>query len=142
MEAWSGYALPVKYVRAETPLERQGALVFQAKQCRNCHMVGGMGGQRGPVLDNVATRLTEPQLVRQVLQGGGNMPAYGKNLSPAETNALVRFLETMHPLNERPASDPSAQGILREASATPDRGSATFGEPDSTPSKPSVGYHK
>ncbi len=142
MEAWSGYALPVKYVHAETPLERQGALVFQAKQCRNCHMVGGMGGERGPALDNVATRLTEDQLVRQVLQGGGNMPAYGKNLSPAETTALVRFLETMHPLNERPAADASQQGVLREASATPDRGVQVVGEPENTPGKPAVGYHK
>ena len=107
MDAWSGYALPVKYVHAESPLERQGANVFQAKQCRNCHMVGGLGGQRGPALDGVATRLTEDQLVRQVLQGGGNMPAYGKNLSPAETTALVRFLETMHPINEHAARDSS-----------------------------------
>jgi len=35
--------------------------------------------------------------VRQVLQGGGNMPAYGKNLSPAEVTALVSFLETCIP---------------------------------------------
>ena len=142
MDAWSGYALPVSDVHGETPLERQGALVFQAKQCRNCHMVGGLGGQRGPALDNVATRLTEDQLVRQVLQGGGNMPAYGKNLSPAETTALVRFLETMHPANQRPARDASQQAALSEASATPDRGSVLVGAPDSTPAKPSVGYHK
>jgi len=105
MTAWSGYVLPVKYVHAENPLERQGANVFKAKQCQNCHMIGGLGGERGPALDNVATRLTEDQLVRQVLQGGGNMPAYGKNLSPAETTALVRFLETMHPIGEPPARE-------------------------------------
>jgi heme/copper-type cytochrome/quinol oxidase subunit 2 len=29
--------------------------------------------------------------------GGGNMPAYGKNLSPAEVNALVAFMETLRP---------------------------------------------
>jgi hypothetical protein len=32
-----------------------------------------------------------------VIQGGGNMPAYGKNLSPAETTALVAFLVTLNP---------------------------------------------
>jgi len=32
----------------------------------------------------------------QVIQGGGNMPAYGKNLSPAETTALVAFLKRLH----------------------------------------------
>jgi hypothetical protein len=63
-------------------------------------------------LDAVAVRLTEDQLVRQVLQGGGNMPAYGKNLNPAETTALVAFLETLHPGGQAPARDPSlASGV-------------------------------
>ena len=52
---------------------------------------------RGPALDGVATRQTRDQLIRQVLQGGGNMPAYGKNLTPAEVNALVAFMETLRP---------------------------------------------
>jgi len=56
------------------------------------------GGQRGPALDSIAVRLTQDQLIRQVIQGGGNMLAYGKNLSPAETTALVAFLETLHPV--------------------------------------------
>ncbi len=107
MEAWSGAAVPVKYIHGRTPLELQGANVLQAKQCRNCHMLGGEGGQRGPALDGVASRLTEDQLIRQVLQGGGNMPAYGKNLSPPQVTALVAFLETLHPDNELPAHDAS-----------------------------------
>ncbi len=65
-----------------TPLERQGAIVLQNKQCRNCHSVGGEGGLRGPALDGFATRMTEDQIIRQVLQGGGNMPAYGNALNP------------------------------------------------------------
>ena len=36
-------------------------------------------------------------MVRQVIQGGGNMPAYGKKLSPAEVDALVSFMKTLHP---------------------------------------------
>ncbi len=80
---------------------------MQGKQCRNCHALGGEGGRRGPALDDVATRLTRDQLIRQVLQGGGNMPAYGKNLSPAEVTALVAFLETMHPPGLEPARDAS-----------------------------------
>jgi ubiquinol-cytochrome c reductase cytochrome b subunit len=55
----------------------------------------------------VAVRLTPDQLIRQVIQGGGNMPAYGKNLSPAETTALVAFLETLHPAGQAPARDAS-----------------------------------
>ena len=103
MEAWSGTPTPVQYLRGRTPLQLQGALVIQDKQCRNCHSLGGEGGKRGPALDGVATRLTSDQLVRQVLQGGGNMPAYGKNLMPAEVNALVAFMETLRPANEAPA---------------------------------------
>lgn len=102
MEAWSGDAIPVQYVRGRTPLEIHGALVFQNKQCRNCHALGGEGGQRGPALDAVATRLTRDQLVRQVIQGGGNMPAYGKKLSPPEVEALVSFLATLTPKTAPP----------------------------------------
>jgi ubiquinol-cytochrome c reductase cytochrome b subunit len=105
MNAWSGDPVPIAYVHGATPLGRQGQIVFQAKQCRNCHMLGGTGGQRGPALDGVATRLTYDQLVRQVLQGGGNMPAYGKNLSPSQVTALVSFLETLHPPGQQPARD-------------------------------------
>jgi len=105
MNAWSGSAIPAPYLRGRTALERQGALVFQNKQCRNCHALGGDGGKRGPALDVVAVSLTADQLVRQVIQGGGNMPAYGRNLNPAETSALVAFLRTLHPSGQMPARD-------------------------------------
>ena len=123
MDAWSQDAIPVIYLQHRTPLERQGANVFQQKQCRNCHALGGVGGERGPALDTVATRLTEDQLVRQVLQGGGNMPAYGSALSPEETTALVRFLDTLHPHFEGSAIDASrrvAELPASQADPTPD----------------------
>lgn len=107
MEAWSGEAIPTAYLQQRSPLERQGALVLQNKQCRNCHALDGVGGMRGPALDSVATRMTEDQIIRQVLQGGGNMPAYGKALSPAETRALVSFLMTLRGKNLAPAVDAS-----------------------------------
>jgi len=103
MNAWSGDPVPAKFLHGTTARERRGALVFQVKQCRNCHSLGESGGQRGPALDSVAVRLTKDQLIRQVIQGGGNMPAYGKNLSPPETTALVAFLETLHPARQSPA---------------------------------------
>jgi ubiquinol-cytochrome c reductase cytochrome b subunit len=107
MDAWSGAPIPTLYLKGHTALQRQGALVFQAKQCHNCHALGGTGGKRGPELDRVAVELTEDQLIRQVIQGGGNMPAYGNNLSPAQTTALVAFLETLHPARQAPAQDAS-----------------------------------
>jgi len=109
MDAWSATPIPAKYLQGRTALERQGALVFKSKQCHNCHSLDAQGGQRGPALDEVAVRMTTDQLVRQVIQGGGNMPAYGKNLSPAETTALVSFLETLHPPGQAPARDASRQ---------------------------------
>lgn len=111
MDAWSGAPVPVRLVEGRTPLELQGALVLQAKQCRNCHALDGVGGKRGPDLTDVATRLTEDQLVRQVLQGGGNMPAYGKNLSPAEVSAVVGFMRTLHPANQPPARDSASPSL-------------------------------
>jgi ubiquinol-cytochrome c reductase cytochrome b subunit len=76
-------------------------------------VLGSEGGQRGPALDTVATRLTPDQLIRQVLQGRGNMPAYGKNLSPAECTALVAFLSTLHPAGQVPARDASSPVALQ-----------------------------
>jgi ubiquinol-cytochrome c reductase cytochrome b subunit len=114
MNAWSGDPVPDQFIHGTTALERQGALVFQVKQCRNCHSLGETGGQRGPSLDTVAVRLTQDQLIRQVIQGGGNMPAYGKNLSPAETTALVAFLESLHPKGQSPARDASRDIALHD----------------------------
>jgi ubiquinol-cytochrome c reductase cytochrome b subunit len=115
MDAWSADPVPDRLLKRSTALERQGALVFQGKQCRNCHSLGSGGGERGPALDQVAVRLTQDQLIRQVIQGGGNMPAYGKNLSPAETTALVAFLATLHPDGQAAARDFSRDAVLETA---------------------------
>lgn len=107
MDAWSGDPIPPQFLRNRSALERQGAIVFQLKQCHNCHSLGDEGGKRGPALDEVALTQTQDQLIRQVIQGGGNMPAYGKNLSPAETTALIAFLKTLHPAERSPARNAS-----------------------------------
>jgi ubiquinol-cytochrome c reductase cytochrome b subunit len=107
MNAWSSDPIPQADLKDRTPLEREGAIVFQNKQCRNCHSIGGAGGMRGPALDSIASSMTEDQIIRQVLQGGGNMPAYGNALNPSETTALVHFLLTLHGGNLAPAVDAS-----------------------------------
>jgi ubiquinol-cytochrome c reductase cytochrome b subunit len=119
MDAWTSDAVPVKYLHDRTPLERQGAIVLQDKQCRNCHSLDGAGGLRGPALDSVATQLTEDQIVRQVLQGGGNMPAYGNALNPSETKALVSFLMTLRGNDQEPAVDASRSLIRASELQTP-----------------------
>jgi ubiquinol-cytochrome c reductase cytochrome b subunit len=122
MDAWSSVPIPAEYLQGRTALERRGALVFQAKQCRNCHSLDDMGGKRGPALDRVALRLTQDQLIRQVIQGGGNMPAYGKNLNPAETTALVAFLETLHPAGQPPAGNAARTALGAGVAGSPSTG--------------------
>ncbi len=50
--------------------------------------------------------MTRNQLIDQVSNGtpgGGNMPAYGKQISPAEMDALVDFLVSLRPEGQAPA---------------------------------------
>jgi ubiquinol-cytochrome c reductase cytochrome b subunit len=120
MTAWSGDPIPENLVRNSTPLQLQGAAIFQSKDCRNCHALQGSGGRRGPDLTTVGTRLTRDQLIVQVSNGtpggikqgdpgGGNMPAFGKQVSPAEMTALVAFLESLRPPGEPPAEPASVR---------------------------------
>lgn len=105
MDAWSGDPVPVNLVAGRTPLELQGAAVFQFKNCRNCHALEGLGGRRGPDLTTIGASLTRDQLITQVSNGtpgGGNMPAYGQ-MSPAEMDAVVAFLISLRPDGQLPA---------------------------------------
>jgi ubiquinol-cytochrome c reductase cytochrome b subunit len=110
MTAWSGDPVPENMVKGRSPLELQGALIFQNKNCRNCHALEGVGGQRGPDLTLVGTRLTRDQLIDQVSNGtpgGGNMPAYGKQVNANEMTALVEFLAGLRPKDRPPPQAPS-----------------------------------
>jgi ubiquinol-cytochrome c reductase cytochrome b subunit len=106
MAAWSSNAVPERLVRQSTPLQLQGAVVLQNKQCRNCHALDGIGGRRGPDLSAVGMRLTRDQIIDQISNGtpgGGNMPAYGKQIKPAQMNALTEFLVSLRPPDQAPA---------------------------------------
>jgi ubiquinol-cytochrome c reductase cytochrome b subunit len=107
MEAWSGDPTPPEMVKVSTPRELQGAVVLQNKQCRNCHALDGVGGRRGPDLTAVGARLGRDELIRQVIQGGGNMPAYGKQLTPDEVTVLVDFLVKRRPRGESAPRPPA-----------------------------------
>jgi len=110
MIAWKSAVTPTEQIIDRSPLELQGAVVMQKMQCRNCHAIDGIGGQRGPDLTDVGTRLTTPQLIRQVVQGGGNMPAFGQNLTPSQIDAVVSYMATL-----RPAGVPAARDSSRPA---------------------------
>ncbi len=111
MTAWSGDAIPVDIVRRCTPRQLAGAIVFQNKDCRNCHALEGIGGKRGPDLTRVGSRLTTNQLIDQISNGtpgGGNMPAYGKQINPAEMTTVVDFLASLRPPGQARAGSAAA----------------------------------
>jgi ubiquinol-cytochrome c reductase cytochrome b subunit len=117
MKAWSAEPIPEDMVKGKPPLELQGAAVFQNKNCRNCHALAGRGGERGPDLTAVGVRLTKDQLIDQVSNGtpgGGNMPAYGKQINANEMKALAEFLSARRPEGRPPAREPIGQPGKKE----------------------------
>jgi ubiquinol-cytochrome c reductase cytochrome b subunit len=61
--------------------------------------------------------MNEPELVRQVIQGGGNMPAYGNNLTPQQVEALVAYLVSLRPANTLPAQNPANLPLKENSSS-------------------------
>jgi len=73
-----------------------GAALFKENNCFSCHKLHGVGGDVGPDLDGVGSRLdletikkqiSDPQSVKQ----GSEMPAYPE-LSPQDLQAIAEFL--------------------------------------------------
>lgn len=86
--------LPADVVASSDPAIVTGARLFHDKACLNCHLVGAIGGRRGPNLSTVADRLTRADMILRVSNGGRNMPSFAGTLSPQELDAIVAFLET------------------------------------------------
>jgi ubiquinol-cytochrome c reductase cytochrome b subunit len=86
--------LPEKVVGATAGPVAVGAHVFYAKACLNCHLIDGYGGRRGPDLTYVGDRLSKDDMILRIVNGGGNMPAFGSMLSPQEISVLAAFLQS------------------------------------------------
>jgi ubiquinol-cytochrome c reductase cytochrome b subunit len=81
-------------VRDSTTMVVTGAKLFHQKGCEFCHAIAGQGGQRGPDLTLVATRMSGLEMVGRITNGGPNMPAYVSILTQEELDAIVAFLAT------------------------------------------------
>ncbi|SYZ71811.1 Cytochrome c class I [Candidatus Zixiibacteriota bacterium] len=73
-----------------------GAALFKSNNCITCHKIGGVGGDAGPALDAIGSRLDRTAIRKQItdpqsLRANSDMPAY-PDLSAGDLKALVDFL--------------------------------------------------
>ncbi len=115
-----GGFLPTAAVASPNLKEIAGAAVY-AKNCAICHGDDLLGAPSNyPGLVGVRARLTDAQILSNIHQGKGRMPAFAK-LSGADVTALLRFLGTTQaPLTEAAvASGNSSKREVESAMAPP-----------------------
>ena len=69
-----------------------GKLIFASAGCGSCHTLKAAGstGNVGPNLD--ALKPSEPTVEKQVTNGGGGMPPFKGQLSPAQIKAVAAYV--------------------------------------------------
>ncbi|WP_339279543.1 cytochrome c [Paenibacillus sp. FSL W8-1187] len=69
------------------------AVALYKQSCISCHGTD-LKGRMGPETDlhDVGARLSEPEILRQIEQGGARMPAFGERLTAEEIAALSSWL--------------------------------------------------
>jgi len=70
----------------------RGKALFQEKGCVQCHSINGVGKHKGPNLSAVGKRLKKPELEKQILDGGLNMPSFRDAVTLDEAHDLVEYL--------------------------------------------------
>ncbi|MBS1893747.1 MAG: cytochrome c [Actinobacteria bacterium] len=74
----------------------EGKTIFTTN-CGSCHVLSAAGtsGEVGPNLDEL--KPSEPTVEHQVINGGGPMPAFGKEgiLSPEEVKAVATYVSAV-----------------------------------------------
>ncbi len=88
--------LPLSAIKSPHPDSTivAGVNLFYAKGCQYCHKINNYGGEAGPNLTIVGSRLSSSELTIRIVNGSNNMPAYGGILSKVELNKLVVFLNS------------------------------------------------
>lgn len=77
--------------------EEAAPIVLFNRNCLRCHEMGGVGGDEGPELDGVGSKITEPNLIKQIttplaVKPDGEMPAFEGKLTPEEIQTIARWL--------------------------------------------------
>jgi cytochrome c551 len=75
---------------ANTDTSTVTAALFK-QNCVTCHGVDLQGGF-GPNLQKVGGRLTKEQIIKQIHDGGGDMPPFGTQLKAEEIQSLANWL--------------------------------------------------
>jgi ubiquinol-cytochrome c reductase cytochrome b subunit len=86
--------LPERVVGATSGPVFEGAKLFHAKGCLNCHLIDHYGGRRGPDLTYIGDTLSESDIVIRIVNGGVNMPAFFNALKPDELAQITAFLQS------------------------------------------------
>ena len=63
---------PALVAELRSPAAKRGAVLFTSAACIACHQIDGVGGNRGPGLDNVIHDFNAdpPRIYTQILVGG------------------------------------------------------------------------
>lgn len=74
-----------------------GAAIFKGIGCSGCHTLAAAKstGTIGPNLDQLASKLTLPIVVRQVTNGGAIMPPFKDKLSAAQIQAVAKYVTSV-----------------------------------------------
>jgi cbb3-type cytochrome c oxidase subunit III len=88
----SGYTTSASFASFGT----NGEKIFKGAGCSGCHTLAAAGatGTVGPNLDQIASTLTVAVVAQQVTNGGTVMPAFKGKLSPAQIQAVAKYVSS------------------------------------------------
>jgi cbb3-type cytochrome c oxidase subunit III len=84
----NGYTSPINFASFGT----DGKKIFKGAGCGGCHTLAAAGttGTKGPNLDQL--KPPEARVAHQVTIGGGIMPAFKGKLTPAQIEAVAKYV--------------------------------------------------
>jgi mono/diheme cytochrome c family protein len=88
-------ACTVPASRAASRSQREhGAELFNANGCLHCHVMGKVGGHKGPDLSGVGRSVKPIAIRNQIIDGGNGMPAFGDVFEAKELDDLIEYLRS------------------------------------------------